>query len=402
LVLLASPAAAFDTYWHSQCSQKVGEQFGFTPDAWKIMQLGNFSPDFFGPIAEYVSKKMQGKELEELNQSLVNNPQIRGAALFLHFDNLNNELQSNSNFDYLFIHLLQSTQNLLAEYHKLQVDERVRKVLTLITLGASLHVVQDFYSHSDWIHNDFNKTDVKMVALPAGGLRAPTWFEFRSKHGEPDKWPFTVKSGIYPPIADAPNTHTHMNHDNSRLMYIEYENSGQPLRSQAEYHNAGPVPAHGDDASDRAHQQLAVATALAASIEWLNKVEENGDAKKAIESAKRWNLKGPDAHLGRELEAATLTETILSCVAGKWDGDEPTGDQGTLCRAVLERRMNSLGGTSSSQLPSEIIGLAVNLAMPAALKFTGMFWDVHGQYHILERLVEGIGSNSGHYSLGKK
>src|SRR5262249_13514047 len=73
-----------------------------------------------------------------------------------------------------------------------------------------------------------------------------------------------------------------------------------------------------------------------------------------------------------------------------------------LCRAVLERRMNSLGGTSGSQLPSEIIGLAVNLAMPAALKFTGMFWDVHGQYHIPERLVEGIGSNSGHYSLGKK
>src|SRR5262249_55373448 len=123
LVLLASPAAAFDTDWHSQCSQKVGEQCGFKPDPWKIMQLGDFSPESFGPIAEYASKKMPGKEIEELNQSLVNNPQIRGAALFLHFDNLNSELQSNSNFDYLFIHFLQSTQNLLAEYHKLQVDE---------------------------------------------------------------------------------------------------------------------------------------------------------------------------------------------------------------------------------------------------------------------------------------
>src|SRR5215472_8569613 len=171
VIFLASPSVGFDSYWHAQCVQKAGEQFGFSEDAWKIMQLGNFSPDFFGPIAEYASKKMQGKEFEELNQPLVNNPQIRGAALFLHFDNLNNELQSNSNFDYVFIHLLQSTQNLLAEYHKLQVDERVRKVLTLITLGASLHVVQDFYSHSDWIHNDFNKTDVKMIALPAGGSR---------------------------------------------------------------------------------------------------------------------------------------------------------------------------------------------------------------------------------------
>lgn len=111
LVLLASPAAAFDTYWHSQCSQKADEQFGFTQDAWKIMQLGNFSPDFFGPIAEYASKKIQGKELEELNQSLANNPQIRGAAIFLHFDNLSNELQSNANFDYLFSQLLRSTTN---------------------------------------------------------------------------------------------------------------------------------------------------------------------------------------------------------------------------------------------------------------------------------------------------
>src|SRR5215469_18699704 len=151
---------------------------------------------------------------------------------------------------------------------------------------------------------------------------------------------FQVQSGIYPPVANARNTHTHMNHDNSRLLYREYETPGQPLLSQAQYHDMGPVPARGDDASDLAHQQLAVETALAASIEWLNKVEENSDAKKAIESAKRWNLKGHDAHLARELEAGTLTEMILSCAAGKWDGDEPTGDRGTLCRAVLERKMN--------------------------------------------------------------
>ena len=42
--------------------------------------------------------------------------------------------------------------------------------------GASpkLHAVRDFYSHSDWIHNDFNKNDVKMAKLATGGVRAPT------------------------------------------------------------------------------------------------------------------------------------------------------------------------------------------------------------------------------------
>ena len=399
--LLVSPAAGFDTYWHSRCSQKVGEQFGFTEDAWKIMQLGNFSPDFFGPVSEYASKNLKGHQLDALNLYGANNPQVRGAAIFFHFDNLNSDFQSNSDFGYLFTHLLGSTQNLLASYNKLHVDERTRKALTLITLGASLHAVQDYYSHSDWIHNDFDKTDVKMVKLPPGGYRAPTWFEFRGKHNDPGEWPFQVKSGIYPPTTGAPNTHTHMNHDNSRLMYAEYENPGQPLRSQAGYHDAGPVPARGNDASNLAHQQLAVNTAIAASIEWVKKVEENSDAKKTIESARGWNLKTHDLHLAKELEAGTLTEMALSCSAGKWDGDDPPGDRGTLCRSVLERKMNSIGDMTGSQLESEIIGLAANLVMPFALRFTGMFWDVHGQYHILEHLAEGVGSSSGRYSFAR-
>src|SRR5215471_21662286 len=324
---MVSPAAGFDTYWHSQCTQKTGESAGFSEDAWKIVQLGNFSPDLFGPVAEYASKNLPNSELQALSDYQANNQQVRGAAIYLHFDNLHGDLERNSDFDYLFTHLLTATQGMLADFGRFQGDERIRKVLILVTLGASLHAVQDFYSHTDWIHNDFNQTDAKMITLPSGGLRAPTWFEFRARHADPDKWPFQVKSGLYPPVANALNTHTHMNHDNSRLMYTEYENPGQPLRLQAEYHNAGPAPARGDDASDLAHQQLAVNTALAASIEWVQKVEENPDARKAIESARGWNLKKKDPRLVKELEAGTVTEMAVSCAAGKWDGDDPPGDR---------------------------------------------------------------------------
>jgi hypothetical protein len=398
---LVSPAAGFDSYWHSQCTQRVGEQFGFAEDAWKIMQLGNFSPDFFGPVADYASKSLSSAQFQGLTQYQADHPQVRGAAIFLHFDNLNNDFQRNSDFDFLFSHLLKSTQRLLASYNKLDVDDRTRKALTLVTLGASLHSVQDFYSHSDWVHNDFDKTDVKTVRLPTGSLRAPTWFEFRNKHKNPDKWPIHVQSGIYPPPPRVRNSHTHMNHDNSRLTYVETEN-GQPLRPQAEYHNAGAVPARGDDASNLAHQQFAVDTAIAASIEWVEKVEENSDAKRAIETARGWNLKISDPHLAKELQAGIITQMALSCAAGKWDGDDPPGDRGTLCRSVLERRMNSITSTTGSELKSEIIGLATNLLMPFALKFTGMFWDIHGQYHLLEGLAHEFGSNSGHYSFAKK
>lgn len=399
--LLASPAVGFDSYWHSQCTQKAGEQFGFAEDAWKVMQLGNFSPDFFGPVADYASKSLHGGELDALNQYQANNAQVRGAAIFLHFDNLNNDFRRNSDFDYLFTNLLRSTQQVLASYRKLKVDDRTRKALTLVTLGASLHSVQDFYSHSDWIHNDFDKTDVKTVKLPNGALRAPTWFEFRSKHNDPDKWPFHVQSGIYPPPAKLENTHTHMNHDNSRLSYAEPENA-QSLISQAQHHKAGAVPAGGDESSAFAHQQFAVETATAASIEWIRKVEENSDAKKVVEAAKGWNLKTSDPHLAKELQAGIITQRALSCASGKWDGDNPPGDQGALCRSVLEGRMNSVSNTTGSQLQNEIIGLATNLLMPFALKFTGMFWDIHGRYHVLEGLVQNIGSNTGHYNFGKK
>jgi hypothetical protein len=391
--VFTSPAAAFDSFWHSQCVQRVGEQFGFTNSAWKIMRLGNFSPDFFGPVSEAAAKSPAAPQLSALDQA--NDPQIRGAALFLHFDNLNSDFHGNADFDYLFTHLLQNTQASIASFSQLRVDDRIRSALTLITLGASLHAVQDFYSHSNWVHVDFDQRDLNKT--DQGGVRAPTWFEFRDQHKDPGQWPFQIVSGIYPPVAGERNTHTHMNHDNSQLMYLEPENPGPPLRSQAEYHNSGPVPARGDEASNLAHQQFAVNTAAAASIEWVTLVEANADAKKAIEAAGRWNLKGRDARLGKELEAGLLTEMALSCAAGKWDGEQPPGETGLFCRSALGKA-NSVGG-GGSKLESEIAGLAASLLTPVALRFTGMFWSVHGQYHILEHLVEGIGSDSGHYGF---
>ena len=395
-----SPAAAFDTYWHRLCSQSVGKEFGFTDHAWKIMQLGNFSPDFFGPVSEYAIKS-PAAQLEGLDRYQADNPQVRGAALFLHFDNLNRELQVNADFDFLFSSLLAKTQSLLAGYNQLKVDDRVRKTLTLVTLGAALHSVQDFYSHSDWVHNDFDATAAKMVKMETGAVRAPTWFEFRDRYPDPAQWSFHVQSGIYPPLGGERFTHTHMNHDNARLMYPEAENPGPLIRSQAENHNAGPVPARGDDASNLAHQQLAVNTAIAASIEFVRRVEDEAGAKKAIEFARVWNLKGTDARLGRELDAGAYTMMAISCAAGKWDGDDPPADRGALCRSVLEKKIDS-AGSPGSRLESEIIGLASGILVPFALKYTGMFWDVHSQYHVLEHLAEGFGSDTDHYRLPKK
>jgi hypothetical protein len=401
--LFCSPASGFDTYWHQEAVRQVAETFGFSEDARKIMQLGNFSPDFFGPVSEFASQNLQGKALQSLNQFGAANAESRQAAVFLHFDNLFDELQGNAKVDSMFAQLLKNTQTALAGYRKQAgTDDRTRKVLVLITLGASLHAVQDFYSHSDWVHQDFSHTKAPPVPLHAGGTRAPTWFEFRAKAGAPDKdkWPFQVKTGIYPPVANAANTHTHMNHDNSRLMYRELLSPGQPLVSQAKYHSAGNVPAReGDDASILAHQQYAYNTAVVASVEWINKVKENANAKAAIEFACKWNLKTSDPKLVKELDAGLATMLGLSCAAGRWDGEDPPGDRGVLCKTVLDKGVSASSTTSAANIESIIIGLGARVAFPWALKYTGKFWEVHKQYGILQALSQGIGSATGHYSL---
>src|SRR3982074_1657339 len=81
MAVLVSPASGFDTFWHSEATRKVGEAFGFSEDSRKIMQLGNFSPDFFGPVSDYAATSLHGKGLEALNQYGAKNAQDRDAAV---------------------------------------------------------------------------------------------------------------------------------------------------------------------------------------------------------------------------------------------------------------------------------------------------------------------------------
>jgi hypothetical protein len=108
-------------------------------------------------------------------------------------------------------------------------------------------------------------------------------------------------------------------------------------------------------------------------------------------------LKLKDPKLARELEAGQITQMALSCAAGKWDGEDPPGDRGVLCRTVLDQTITPGSATSAAKIESIIAGLAVGAAFPYALKYTGKFWEIHRQYHLLDRLATGIGT-ARHYS----
>ena len=200
----------FDTFWHSAATGAVGREFGFSEHALNILQFGNFGgPDFFGPLydssgGEIVERWTKDSPMFATMNTFLGfrnqNLTVRKNAIFMHFDNLNGKLDTNLKFDYLFLRLLSNTQRTLEAFNRrTDLSEGHRKIAILSTLGASLHMVQDFYSHSDWTHNDFDKLGVPLVRTSWGKMRAPTWFEVRAKLGRPDKWPFMVQSGMYPP-----------------------------------------------------------------------------------------------------------------------------------------------------------------------------------------------------------
>jgi hypothetical protein len=300
------------------------------------------------------------------------------------------------------------------------MNEGNRKMLILIALGASLHMVQDFYSHSDWIHNDFPSMGLPLITMPWGKPRAATWFEVRTKLGNPAAWPPKVNSGEYPPpscdsskaplAASLPcASHTRFNHDNSQLIYEG--------KSQVAYHKKGPIPATELDPAE--HQLLAVNTAAGASIDWLRMLEDDPSAKHAIDYARVWDLKSYNPAMLHDLEASLLVPLAFSCACGKWDGPKPPGRRAAPCHifgigagaGAGDSLIGGVTGTSALLAPSAgaaslgagaVAGLTfagMGAGFAAATVFTNEFWAVHTRYNVVEHLASGFGSSSGDYAF---
>ena len=395
------PVMAFDTFWHSATTGAMTREYKFSDDATNIVQFGNFSgPDFYGPLFDTIQPKFghgssaiirstDQQQLLTFEQSQ-RNSKIRKAAAFMHFDNLYGELNSNWRFNFLFMTLLKNTQTTIdGFYNDSSQNEGTRKMGILMTLGASLHMVQDFYSHSDWVHQDFVKLGMPTQKTSWGNDRAPTWFEFAQKFPDITKWPIHVSAGIYPPKGTIPlsplgipMSHTDFNHDNSQLFYEE--------ESRVEFHNLGAVPA---SVSPAQHQLYAANTAAVASIEWVAKLEADGTTKTAIEYAKDWDLSKYNPAMRTDLGASLAATLLLSCVANKWDGDHMSPARTRECSAVTTTN----GGTQKQNAMGALFTPSIPMAL---VSFLNEFWAMQQQHPILEDLVNGFGNeSSGHYKF---
>ena len=419
MLLLCQPLGAFDTFWHSAATSAAGRQLGFTDDAINIVQFGNFSgPDYFGPLFDetnMLSEQLGIPQLEDLKVSLgMEDPAPRSTlqdfnklrngqplhlareyATFLHFDNLNGELNENWKFDYLFLKLLQNTKATIKSFHsRSDLSDRRKQMLILMTLGGSLHMVQDFYSHSNWVHQDFPGLGMPLVKMPWGKPRAPTWFEVRAKLGLPTGWPFHVMSGVYPPPSgNSPYTHSHMNHDNSQLWYDG--------KSQESYHEQGPVPTSSSSPNSIAeHQLFAVNTAAGASIEWIQKLEQDADVRAAIDFSRVIKLQKNDPMIP-QLTSALGSTLFLSCAAGKWDGWHGPTKRHTECHGIFMSLATTTGPAGAAIPP------LMGTVGPGGMGPTpsNEFWAMHIKFNLVMDLAGGFGTQGGgdhgHYNFDK-
>lgn len=267
LALIGMTAQAFDTKWHADATRIAMSGNGFSSDARLLTQFANYLTDFFSVIG-----------FEGLYKNLPNGrPDGAPSGLYgidmedvarLHFD----ALTSTEQVEYQWTTLEANTKQALIKWNaESSVKPAFRAIVLMTILGASLHAVQDFYSHSNWL---------KQVKAPY-----PIWFEVSSE----DRAKLSLRSGWYPD-GDKPN-----------VLYHKDENK---------------------DSSGRILNAEAFDAATRASNDWVKRiVAETPNLPWA--TLKAWkpepeNTNGPWL---RNADATFLTTT--SAVTGHWDGPTP-------------------------------------------------------------------------------
>lgn len=150
---------ASDTGHHFDLTRSALRESGFSATAVQVAQFENWLTDYY-------------------SSSPTSPDSIRTAVEKLHFDNLYSKDQVIA----YWAHFANNTK--LATEVATQQDD---PVLMLSVIGVSMHAVQDFYTHSNWVENH-----------PRNGFyRTETWF---SDPSPPDE----IYTGKYPPFPSQP------------------------------------------------------------------------------------------------------------------------------------------------------------------------------------------------------
>ncbi len=156
----SAPALAFDTGYHSDLTSEILSREGFRPDAIGAAVAANYLDDGF-ESAKTVIAESSGilTPLGRAWGNLFGPASLRDASdVYLHFDELVGTAEVGASWDRLVAGTRRAAQ---------EAERRGDAAGLLSVLGASLHAVQDFYSHSNW-------SDLSAAGVWRGDA---TWFE---------------------------------------------------------------------------------------------------------------------------------------------------------------------------------------------------------------------------------
>ncbi len=152
-------ASAFDTGPHFDITEDVLKSEGFNRNAISTVKCGNFFVDFY----EFIGNKMIQKALDGDCSAKV------AAVMKLGDDQHFDELQSTTEVAHKWDAMLESTKATA------EAKAKSGDILGLMCLlGMSLHNVQDFYAHSNWVEDSPSGPGIGKGALAKYGDH-PTW-----------------------------------------------------------------------------------------------------------------------------------------------------------------------------------------------------------------------------------
>jgi hypothetical protein len=337
LLLANMQSFAFDTWWHAECTRKAMTENGFSSDARLATQVSNYLTDFISVV------NMPNDFIDEYK---IKNLRFRSnhSYDFMHFDAIYNIKDIQYNWGKIY----ENTKNALRKYSGgNKVEPGFKQIVLFNIIGASLHIIQDFYSHSNWVNTFVNK---KIHPIP-------TWYEIDSI----ERSKIFLYTGAYPDWSSKNNTnHKDLNKDCST----------QELNT------------------------LAVQAAEKASIEWIKKLmndvpEIDWAGLKTYTVENNMVMK----NYLRKLDATFLTSS--SIVASKLDGAAPV-------RKIFDENLVKEKAKAAS-----VLSLTFNaysnyvIVKENPYRLPTPYWAGFYQYFITYDLASGLMFNNELYKIKK-
>jgi hypothetical protein len=327
VVLLASfcprPAYAFDTWWHAEATRHAMKENGFPDDARLAAQVSNYLTDFYPVLAMGIDKVGAERLGLEKDESFD----------YLHFDALATRAEVEKQWE----QLEKNTRAALRKYASdASVKPGFRLIVLLNILGSSLHAVQDFYSHSNWVE----------LHQKRGAAEIPVWFDVPA--AERAKLT-TLRTGTYPDHTPVkPTDHGAMNHD----------------------------------CSQRPNHALSYDAARRASIDWVRRMLTEADVPWGELKAYAVRNNMVMRRFLYDLDATFLTST--SILAGHLDGPKPVKSIFNIDQ-VKEKAQALQAALLVMQ------GYSTNLALEGnTFKVPSPYWSGYKVYRVSHDLAHGL------------